>query len=77
MTNTRPTINLRPAEPEDAPDLHASLLGIARAVDGVAKLKSSVDDLVRWGFGPERRFEAIIAEVDGGFAGMCIFLPSF
>jgi ribosomal protein S18 acetylase RimI-like enzyme len=77
MTTPAPTITLRPATEADAPQLHASLLGIARAVDGVAKLKSSVEDLVRHGFGPERRFEAVIAEVDGTFAGMCIFFPSF
>ena len=39
------------------------------------KVTSTPDDIRRFGFGAEPAFEALIAEVDGEFAGMCLFFP--
>jgi GNAT superfamily N-acetyltransferase len=35
------------------------------------------DDLRRHGFGPERRFEALVASIDGEPAGFALFFPDF
>ncbi|MBX3570546.1 MAG: GNAT family N-acetyltransferase [Rhizobiaceae bacterium] len=70
-------ILIRPAAAADAALLHASLLGIARTVNEVEKVRCSVADLVEFGFGPEPHFEAVIAEVDGVYAGMALFFRSF
>jgi GNAT superfamily N-acetyltransferase len=40
-------------------------------------VSASEDDLLRHGFGPERRFEAIIAFVDDKPAGFALFFPDF
>jgi ribosomal protein S18 acetylase RimI-like enzyme len=57
--------------------MFSALVGIAEAVGERHKLKSSPDDLRRNGFGAAARFETLIAEVDGHFAGCCIHFPSF
>jgi GNAT superfamily N-acetyltransferase len=38
---------------------------------------ASEDDLRRYGFGPERRFEALLAFVGGKPAGFALFFPDF
>ncbi|WP_353643586.1 GNAT family N-acetyltransferase [Mesorhizobium sp. WSM2239] len=70
-------IRIRPATIDDADAIHAAILGIAQAVDELHKVKSTPDDIRRFGFGPNPAFEALIAEVDGAFAGLCLFFPSF
>jgi ribosomal protein S18 acetylase RimI-like enzyme len=72
-----PRLAIRAATAADAPFLHAALLGIARTVDEVEKVRCSVADLVAYGFGPDPHFEAVIAEADGVPAGMCLFFRSF
>ncbi len=71
------TILLRPATVADAPYLHECLLGIASAVDEVARIRSGVGDLIEYGFGADPHFEAVIAEVDAKPAGMVLFFRSF
>jgi ribosomal protein S18 acetylase RimI-like enzyme len=68
---------IRPATAADAALLHSSLLGIARTVNEVEKVRCSVTDLAEFGFGPDPHFEALIAEVDGAYAGMALFFRSF
>jgi GNAT superfamily N-acetyltransferase len=70
-------IRIRPATIDDADAIHAAILGIAQAVDELHKVKSTPDDIRRFGFGPNPAFEALIAEVDGAFSGLCLFFPSF
>ena len=70
-------ISIREAIPDDVDDMFSALVGIAEAVGERHKLKSSPDDLRRNGFGAAARFETLIAEVDGHFAGCCIHFPSF
>jgi GNAT superfamily N-acetyltransferase len=38
---------------------------------------ATADDLRRHGFGPQPRFETLIAELDGEPAGFALFLPDF
>jgi ribosomal protein S18 acetylase RimI-like enzyme len=72
-----PHLHIRPATIDDAETIHAAILGIAEAVEELHKVKSTPDDMRRHGFGPKSAFEALIAEVDGDFAGLCLFFPSF
>ncbi|NGO53659.1 GNAT family N-acetyltransferase [Allomesorhizobium camelthorni] len=74
---SRDHISIRPATIDDAETIHAAILGIAEAVDELHKVKSTPNDIRRFGFGPNPAFEALIAEVEGVFAGLCLFFPSF
>jgi GNAT superfamily N-acetyltransferase len=50
------------------------LAAYERAPDAVV---ATEDDLCRYGFGPERRFEALIAFIDDKPAGFALFFPDF
>lgn len=41
------------------------------------KIRSTPDDLLRHGFGPQPRFRALLAEVAGQCVGFCILFDSF
>ena len=58
-------------------DIFAALVGIADTVKERHKLKSTPDDIRRFGFGERPAFETLIAEIDGQFAGCCLYFPSF
>jgi ribosomal protein S18 acetylase RimI-like enzyme len=70
-------LRIRPATIDDAESIHAAIVGIAEAVGEQHKVKSTPDDIRRFGFGQTPAFEALIAEVEGVFAGLCLFFPSF
>jgi GNAT superfamily N-acetyltransferase len=70
-------IEIRFATAEDAGLLLALIRGLAafeRAPDAVVATEA---DLVRYGFGEERQFEAIIAFLDGDPAGFAAFHSRF
>ena len=70
-------VEIRFAKPEDAPLLLALIRELAayeRTPDAVV---ATEDDLRRHGFGPEARFEALLAFVDGRAAGLALFFPNF
>jgi GNAT superfamily N-acetyltransferase len=71
------TITLRFATVEDV----ALLLQFIRELAAYEKAPDAVaateEDLRRHGFGPERRFEALLAFVDGEPAGFALFFPDF
>jgi GNAT superfamily N-acetyltransferase len=72
-----PEIQIRDARPEDAGTLLRlvkELAAFERAPDAVVATEA---DYLRDGFGPERRFEAILAEVDGRPAGFALFFPNW
>ncbi|GEO85306.1 MULTISPECIES: GNAT family N-acetyltransferase [Alphaproteobacteria] len=71
------TVTIREAGPEDTGTLHAALLALARHTGDEHKIESTPQDLLDHGFGAQPAFEALIAEVDGRFAGMCLSFPSF
>ena len=68
---------IRFATPDDVGlllQLIRELAAYERAPDAVV---ATEDDLHRYGFGPERRFEALIASVDDKPAGFALFFPDF
>ena len=71
------TIAIRKATIEDAALLHEAIVKLAQHMGAVERVRSTPDDLRRHGFGDRPAFEALIAEVDGVFAGMCLYFPSF
>lgn len=71
------TVSIRPATVADAAYIHSALLGIARTVNELDKVRCEVADLIEYGFGSDPHFETVIAEVDGMPAGICLFFPSF
>jgi GNAT superfamily N-acetyltransferase len=72
-----PRVEIRVAGPEDC----ALLLGLIRALAVFERAPDAVvateGDLLRHGFGPERRFEAILAFLDGEPAGFAAFHSRF
>ena len=70
-------VTLRFATAEDV----GLLLQLIRELAAYEKAPDAVvateDDLRRHGFGPERRFEALLALVDGEPAGFALFFPDF
>jgi GNAT superfamily N-acetyltransferase len=72
-----PEIQIRDARPEDAGTLLRlvkELAAFERAPDAVVATEA---DYVRDGFGPERRFEAVLAHVDERPAGYALFFPNW
>jgi len=70
-------ITLRFATAEDVGLLLQLICELAvyeRAPDAVV---ATEDDLRRHGFGPEPRFEALLASIDGAPAGFALFYPDF
>lgn len=73
-----PAVTIRVATVADVPQLHRAIRAIAEHTGNTAQVTSTEADLVRFGFeGDPAAFEAAIAEVDGAFAGMCLFFPIF
>ncbi|ATU94729.1 GNAT family N-acetyltransferase [Phyllobacterium zundukense] len=70
-------VAIRQATIDDAALLHQAILKLAESMDAVERVKSTPDALRRHGFGGDPAFEALIAEIDGAFAGMCLYFPSF
>ncbi|HZS84781.1 MAG TPA: GNAT family N-acetyltransferase [Stellaceae bacterium] len=72
-----PKIEIREAVPSDAGALLGLIKDLAayeRQPDAVAATEA---DLLRDGFGTERRFEAVLAAVDGRAAGFALFFPNY
>lgn len=72
-----PEVKIRKANSTDADAVHGAILKMGRAIGGFDKIRSTPDDLRRFGFGERPGFEGLIAEAEGRFAGMCLFFPSF
>jgi ribosomal protein S18 acetylase RimI-like enzyme len=70
-------VTIREALADDVGALHEALLALARHTSDEHKIESTPADLLAFGFGEQPAFEALIAEVDGAFAGMCLSFPSF
>jgi GNAT superfamily N-acetyltransferase len=70
-------IVIRPAGPEDV----ATLLQLIRALAEFEKLahevRASEADLLREGFGPTPRYEALLAEEDGRALGFALYFHTF
>ncbi len=70
-------ITIRPGEPADAEAMHEAILQLGRFTGLEQKIASTAEDFRRFGFGPDAAFHSLIAEVDGEFAGLCLFFPIF
>lgn len=70
-------ITVRRAERRDAAAIHALVVELARARDALHKVRSSVADLERDGFGETPAFEALLAELDGKAVGLCLYFASY
>lgn len=67
---------IRTAVPGDAEAIHAAILKMAG--DAAEKrIGSTPDDLRRHGLSAGKAFAGLVAEIDGEFAGMCLYFPSF
>jgi GNAT superfamily N-acetyltransferase len=77
MARAMSRIAIRPATEADCP----LILGFIRELAAFEKAADAVvateADLARHGFGPDQRFEALIAELDGEPAGMALFHTRF
>jgi ribosomal protein S18 acetylase RimI-like enzyme len=71
------TLLIRPATPADAETIHAALLAMGELLGSAHKIASTPDILARDGLAPGRAFEGLVAELDGAFAGMCLYLPVY
>lgn len=70
-------LTIRNATPADAPAIHRAILAMGELLGTANKIASTPDILAREGLAPGRAFEGLVAEVDGQFAGMCLYLPVF
>jgi len=70
-------VHIRPAIDSDAETILHGLKLIAAHLALDDKVTATVEDIRTHGFGSKPAFETLIAEVDGHFAGMCLFFDSF
>ena len=71
------TITVRRAERTDAAAIHALVTELACARNALHKVRSSIADIERDGFGEAPAFEALIAEVGGQPVGLCLYFGSY
>jgi GNAT superfamily N-acetyltransferase len=70
-------ITLRVATADDVGLLLQMVRELAAYERAPGAVVATEDDLRRHGFGPERRFEALVASIDGEPAGFALFYPDF
>lgn len=70
-------IRVRTGEPEDADAIHRAILAMGDGLDMAGKVTCTAEDYRQFGFGPNPAFGSLIAEVEGVFAGLCLFFPIF
>ena len=68
---------IRKATVEDADLLLSAIKIIGDHLGTPERITASAEDFRRHGFGPSPAFTALIAEITGEFAGMCLFFRSF
>lgn len=70
-------VTVRRAERRDAAAIHDLVVELARARGALDKVRSSVADLERDGFGETPAFEALLAERGGEAVGLCLYFASY
>ncbi|WP_298728650.1 GNAT family N-acetyltransferase [uncultured Ferrovibrio sp.] len=73
-----PKTLIRPATPEDA----VTIVDLVKALaiyekEPLTSVKITPEDVLRDGFGPQKRFEALIAELDGEPVGFALFFHNY
>src|SRR5262245_8768381 len=72
------TVVIRPATPADAGTIVQLIRELAvYEKEPLANVRISEADVLRDGFGAERRFECLLAEVDGRAAGFALFFHDY
>ena len=83
MPNDRPepypaAVVVRPATPADAAVIVQLIRELAQYErEPLTSVKATEADIRRDGFGPQRRFESLVAEVDGRAAGFALFFHNY
>ena len=62
---------------EDAPAIHTLLRALSRALDRPHDVRSTPDDIARYGFGPSPVFETVMARRGGEPVGLALFFYEF
>jgi ribosomal protein S18 acetylase RimI-like enzyme len=71
-------IVVRPATPADAPIIVELIRELATyEKEPLASVKATEADILRDGFGPQRRFESLLVEVGGRPAGFALFFHNY
>jgi ribosomal protein S18 acetylase RimI-like enzyme len=68
---------IRPAKPTDVPALFQMKAALARAEGHEEVIRASERDWLRDGFGPNARFRAFVAEVEGRLCAMIVYNPFY
>ena len=75
--NAPPDLRFRIAAKSDCDVILRALQELAASLGVPERLRSTRAGLERHGFGERPEFEVMLAEDDGGFAGMCLYFPFF
>lgn len=70
-------IDIAPARPDDAPAIHFLLRALAVALNRPHDVKSTPDDIARYGFGPSPAFETVLARRSGNPVGLVLYFYEF
>jgi len=70
------TVLVRAMTPDDAPTI-ARMARALSAHEGAAPPPFDAETVRRWGFGPDRRFAGVVADLDGQPAGYALFHDGF
>jgi GNAT superfamily N-acetyltransferase len=70
-------IVIRPATPADVEITLTFIKGLAAFEREPEAVKTTVDDLLRDGFGQQPKFEVLMAEQDGEPVGFALFFPTY
>lgn len=76
-TRTQRVCSIRPATETDAETIQSQLRALARYLGQEDMFACTVEDILRDGFGEHRRFEVLIAEIDGEPVGLSLFLEIY
>jgi len=71
------SVSLREAGPQDAEVVHRMIVALARDTNAESRAVSRPSDFLRFGFGDNALFEALIAEKDDRAVGLCLYFFTF
>ncbi|QHN04481.1 GNAT family N-acetyltransferase [Granulicella sp. WH15] len=68
---------IRPATSEDAPEILAFIRELALYEREPDAVRASLSDILRDGWGPQKRFHCLLAESDGAPAGFALYFHNY
>ena len=72
-----PNITIRPATPADVETILTFIKGLAAFEHEPEAVKTTIDDLLRDGFGEQPKFEVLMAEQGEQPVGFALFFPTY